>query len=137
MTILWRPLMAVGDATVDADHQTLIELINAVELILLAGGGRAKLATSLDQLSTYAKEHFEREEGLMRHTGFGGLEHHHQAHRGLRSQLVTLRTSIETAADDALPPEEVERLAALLRHWLLDHVFKEDMLLKPFLKSLS
>ena len=133
MTIEWRPAMAVGDATVDADHQKLIELINGVESTLFAAGGRAALAAILDQLASYTKEHFDREESLMRQIGYSALEQHREAHRNLRLQFGTIRTDIEAAKVESLPAEETERLIVLLRHWLLDHVFKEDMKLKPFL----
>ncbi|MDP1899961.1 MAG: hemerythrin family protein [Rubrivivax sp.] len=137
MTILWRPAMAVGDATIDADHQSLIEIINTVELTLQASGGNAELGTTLDQLAIYAKEHFEREESLMRRLGYGGLASHHQAHRELREELGRIRVAIEAAKTEAVPAEEMDRLVKLLRSWLLDHLLKEDMLLKAFLKSVS
>lgn len=135
MPILWRPTMALGDATIDADHEHLIDLINEIETTLHAAGGKATLAASLDQLAVYGKEHFEREEGLMRRIGYPGLAAHHQAHIELRTQLGTLRGKIESAAQQDLPAKEAESLAALLRHWLLDHVFREDMQFKPFLKG--
>ena len=135
MPILWRPNMAVGDATIDADHEHLIDLINEIETTLQAPGGKATLAASLDQLAVYGKEHFEREEGLMRRIGYPGLAAHHQAHIELRAQLGTLRGKIESASLKDLPAKEAEGLAALLRHWLLDHVFREDMQFKPFLKG--
>jgi hemerythrin len=134
MTIVWRSSMAIGDATVDADHQKLIELINAVESALLAAGGRADLAAILDQLAAYTKEHFDREESLMRQIRYGELEQHREAHRNLRLQFGKIRTSVEAAKAESLPAEESQPLVVLLRHWLLDHVFKEDMKLKAFLK---
>lgn len=135
MAILWRPAMAIGDATIDTDHQKLIDLINMVEAILLESGERTQLKRVLDELSTYARLHFDREEGIMRLIHYVGLEHHQHAHRSLRSQLTELRASIESAALEALPPDELQRLVVLLRRWLVDHVFKEDMQLRPFLRQ--
>lgn len=135
MPILWRPTMAIGDATIDADHEHLIDLINEVEDTLQTSDGKATLAACLDQLTVYAKEHFEREEGLMRRAGYPRLEAHHQAHIELRTQFGAIRGKIEAASRQDLPAAEVEGLVTLLRHWLLDHVFKEDLQLKPFLKG--
>ena len=137
MTIAWRSTMAIGDAGIDADHQRLIELINTVEMTVFASAGNAEISASLDQLVTYTNEHFEREENLMRCTSYNGLIHHRQSHRDLCLQLKKIRAEIETAEAKALSTDEIEQLVVLLRHWLLDHVFKEDMLLKPFLKSLE
>jgi hemerythrin-like metal-binding protein len=129
--------MAIGDAMIDADHQKLIGLINTVELTLMASGSNAELAATLDQLTAYTKEHFEREETLMRHLSYNGILHHRQAHRDLREQLAKHRVAIEAAKAEAVPDEDINRLVKLLRSWLLDHLLKEDMLLKAFLKSVS
>lgn len=139
MTIIWRVSMAVGDEMIDADHRKLIDLINTVELTLLASapGGNADLASTLNLLTLYTKVHFEREENLMRHLSYNGLVHHRQAHRDLRVELTKIRASIEAAKVAEVAPTEVSRLIKLLRAWLLDHVLKEDMLLKSFLKEVS
>jgi hemerythrin len=133
MTILWRPAMAIGDEMVDTDHQHLVDLINAVELTLHASEGEASLAGALDALTSYTKEHFEREETLMRVIGYVRLSEHREAHHKLRSRLVEIRRHIEEAKATVAPPPEVQKLIELLRSWLLDHVFKEDMMLKPAL----
>jgi hemerythrin len=137
MTIEWRPAMAVGDEAIDADHRRLIDLINTVELTLQATGGKADLAATLHELSRYTQQHFEREENLMRYLNYNGLIHHRQAHRDLRVQLVKLSNDIAAAKADAVAAGEVDRLVRLLRAWLLDHVLKEDMLLRDFLAKVS
>lgn len=133
MAILWRAAMAVGHDMIDTDHQQLIELINAVEDRLRGTVGDDSLAKTLDQLTLYAHEHFEREENLMRSLQYRRSVEHRQAHRELRTRLEKLRSDIEAANADTTPPAEIERLVVLLRSWLLDHVLKEDMLLKPVL----
>lgn len=133
MTILWRPAMAVGHDMIDADHQQLVDLINTVELTLRAAGGEASLSATLDLLTKYAQDHFEREENLMRSLQYRRTVEHRKAHRDLRARLDKLRVDIEAAKSPATQPADVERLVALLRSWLLDHVLKEDMLLKPVL----
>lgn len=137
MTIAWRPTMAIGDEVIDTDHKQLIDLINSVELTLQAAGGKAELGKTLDELGSYTHDHFQREEHLMSSMRYHGLVQHRLAHRELRLKLVTLRADLEAAKADAVPAGEVERLVSLLRSWLLDHVLKEDMLLKAFLKSSS
>lgn len=133
MTINWRPAMAIGDDMVDTDHQHLIDLINTVELTLHASDGEASLAGALDALSTYTREHFDREETLMHVIGYVQLAEHRQSHHKLRGRLVEIRRHIEAAKATVAPPHEVQKLIELLRSWLLDHVIKEDMLLKPAL----
>jgi len=133
MPILWRPQMSLGNAVLDGDHRYLIALINTVELALRDPAARESLVTVLDQLAAYTVEHFGREERIMGGLGYAGLERHRGAHRELAQRLVEIRAAIEGAADGA-PPSERDRLAELLRGWLLDHVLKEDLLLKPLLE---
>jgi hemerythrin len=133
MTILWRPAMAIGDDMVDTDHQHLIDLINTVELTLQASVGEVSMAGALDALAAYTKEHFDREETLMRVIGYDRLAEHREAHHNLRGRLFEIRRHIEEAKAKVAPPHEVQKLIELLRAWLLDHVMKEDMLLKPAL----
>lgn len=137
MPIVWRDAMEVGDPMIDNDHRRLIDLINAVEVTLAADGRHAELAATLEQLGDYTHGHFEREEHLMRLLGYAALAHHRQAHRDLRSRLAALRRQIEAAKAQRPTDDEAQRLIELLRAWLLDHVLKEDMLLKPHLKSSS
>ncbi len=135
MPIQWREAMAVGDESVDADHRQLIDLINKVELILTAAGGHIELEATLDELGAYTHAHFEREEHLMQCVGYPGLVAHRQAHRELRTQFGALHKAMTAAKAQALTATETSRLVTLLRDWLLDHVLKEDMKVKAFLKK--
>lgn len=130
MTILWRPSMAIGHPMIDADHRRLIDLINTAELALKGGAEDGALAAALDGLTDYAQEHFRREEDVMSLLGYDGLSQHREAHRMLRLRLREIRADIEASAGVA-SGREVDRLVELLRAWLLDHVLKVDMLLKP------
>jgi hemerythrin len=133
MPILWRPQMSLGNALLDGDHRYLISLINTVELALRANGARDALTTALDQLVLYTHDHFDREEKLMRAIRYPAYDEHRRSHRDLAARLVEIRAAIEAAPANAAPEHEVDRLIELLRSWLLDHVLKEDLLLKPVL----
>jgi hemerythrin len=125
--------MAVGHPMIDADHRRLIELINTAELAFKGVGPQGTLADTLDGLTAYANEHFRREEDVMSLLGYDGLSQHREAHRMLRVRLREIRGDIEGKAGVA-SPREIDRLIELLRAWLLDHVLKDDMRLKPILK---
>jgi len=131
MPILWRPQMSLGNALLDGDHRYLISLINTVELALRDPAARDSLIATLDQLAAYTIEHFEREERIMHAVHYLGLARHRNAHRELAQRLVEIRAAIEGATEAT--PAETDRLVELLRDWLLDHVLKEDLLLKPLL----
>jgi hemerythrin-like metal-binding protein len=132
MPIAWRESMAVGDASIDADHQRLIECINAVEGALEAP--HEVLLAALDALREYTVEHFAREESLMRVLGYNGLIEHRQAHRDLRDHLQRLRQQLIAARAEGTSEAQTGELIRLLRAWLLDHVLQMDFRLKPHLR---
>lgn len=133
MTLLWRKQMAVGDERIDQDHKFLICLINTVELALRTGRDRDLLTTTLDQLNEYTLTHFDSEERIMLAIGYRRFDQHKLQHQLLIRELGEIRKRLEGKADGEFPPEECESISTLFRHWLLDHIVKEDMQLRPAL----
>jgi hemerythrin len=125
--------MEVGQAVIDADHRRLVDLINGVEAALVAEScTHRELKASLEALHGYTREHFEREESLMSSVRYADLPGHRVHHRALRRQLVELTAAFERVkAQDDVSQGDRGRLIHLLREWLLSHVLREDMLLKP------
>ena len=58
---------------------------------------------------------------------------HRLAHEKLKSRLRDLSAEIGACADAELPKEAIDRLMTLLRDWLIEHIIKEDFLMKPLL----
>ena len=133
MTLLWREQMSVGNLLLDADHRYLICLINTVELALRSEEDRDILETTLQQLQDYATEHFAREERLQLAIHYARHDAHKASHAELQTELGKIRLKIavlhDTGTTQAAAPEVID----FLRHWLIDHVFREDMLMKPYL----
>jgi hemerythrin len=136
MTILWRPTMAVGNDHIDADHQHLLFLINAAEAALGPEGDRQALTDALERLHAYTHEHFAREEMLMKAIRFPRYVDHRIAHRKLIERLDQLSAEFHASKAGAASAQETQELTGLLRSWLIDHVLKEDLLMKPLLKGL-
>ena len=64
-----------------------------------------------------------------------GLDHHRRCH-------IKMKDELKTSMDDLLSGESMGRkgmdqpqFIEFLRHWMLEHIIKEDLLLKPYLKS--
>ena len=135
MTLLWRKQLEIGDERIDTDHKYLICLINTVELSLRTQKHRDILMATLDQLAEYTERHFEREESIMLSIRYLRYDQHHQQHQLLIKELESIRKRIEARADDALTDEECEAFSTLFRHWIVDHIVKEDMQLKAALQG--
>ena len=139
MPIVWRNAFSIGDPSIDANHRHLLVLINAVENVLKIEQPLSLLLTALDELEAYTREHFAREELLMINLQYARYDGHKAAHLELIEQLNDAAKPIRELGDGASQstlavPEDVrDNLIGLIRHWLVDHIIKEDMLLKPLL----
>ena len=137
MALQWRNALSVGNEMIDNDHKKLFALINEVEVALSGDNPVAEALVAIDGLATYTQEHFFREESIMINLRYIKFDHHKNAHRDLIAQLDAaaapvrqLRAAQARGEATAVPPEARVALIALLRHWLLDHILKEDMHLK-------
>ena len=50
---------------------------------------------------------------------------------------MTTLAELKAEIGDTWEPSAAEHFSSFLRTWLIDHVIKEDLLMKPFLKKLS
>lgn len=130
MSLVWREQLSVGNDVIDEDHKYLIGKINQIEGCLKQGK-RSELLDVLDQLSNYAPIHFASEEKIASCVGYADLEPLHQSHEVLLKELDAVRNEILQATSDV----SVERIGTFLREWLINHVIKEDLRLKPFLSK--
>lgn len=134
----WRPQLAVGHEKIDEDHKRLIELINKVQSLFVTHASMGVLTLALDALHDYTRDHFAREESVMRKIDYPHFHKHAQAHETLVRRLndltekILLAHSQQTSAD-SLPKENKEALLQLLRDWLIHHVIQEDLKMRDYL----
>lgn len=132
MPLLWRSQFSVGNDLIDSDHQYLLEIINKAEISLKAVKA-VELSGLLDELSRYAKSHFEREELIARAVGYPKADQLNLSHNLLTDQMTRFRDNL----GDTWTQASVTEFTAFLRDWLINHVIKEDMLMKPWLTKHS
>ena len=139
MPIVWRDALCVDHGVIDNDHRHLIDLINAIEHTVTADGSIRQLQAALDQLALYTGQHFSREEDILISHHYARFDDHKAQHIRLIEELadaarpVRAVTDIDSPISAVLAAEDVGKLTELLRHWLLDHIIKEDLKIKPLL----
>ncbi|MBI5108220.1 MAG: hemerythrin family protein [Rhodocyclales bacterium] len=139
MPIVWRDAFSIGYRQIDDDHRHLLDLINIVEGVLTGEYALGRLFDAIDDLATYTRQHFALEERLMMAAMYPGIDRHKAAHRELIEQLQKAAKPIrelkaaEPLSTLTIPEEARDALVGLLRHWLVDHIIKEDMQLKSVL----
>jgi hemerythrin len=132
MGLAWREQLSVGNDLIDSDHKYLIEIINAATTHLKSKNW-LDLKTSFEKLARYSYAHFLTEEKIALAVGFPTAEHLHESHAALLSKLEYMAQEVSEVWSD----ESIEKFNGLLRDWLINHVIKEDMLLRPYLKKYS
>ena len=132
MALQWREQLSVGNDLIDSDHRQLIEIINLADSSLQKMNF-PELTKALEQLSKYARLHFEREEKIAAAAKYPGSEHLHKSHGTLLQGLDVVAQEIGSDWNAAA----AEHFGKFLREWLVNHVIKEDMLMKPWLQKLS
>jgi hemerythrin len=132
MGLQWRDQLSVGNDLIDADHKYLIELINRAEASM-KGMNRAELVTVLDELGHYGQTHFEREEMIAKAVGYPQFDQLHDAH----TQLVASLGKVKTELGDSWSEEAQIQFTVFLRDWLIQHVIKEDIPMKPWMTKFS
>lgn len=128
MPIQWREKFNVGNDLIDSDHQYLLEIINKAERSLMTNNHQ-QLTAVLDELARYGKMHFEREEVIARAAGYPKAEQLHVSHGELVAKLAEFCHGLDTVWTQ----DSITAFTSFLRDWLLNHVIKEDMLMKPWL----
>lgn len=128
MTLEWREQLSVGNDLIDADHQHLIGIINSAEHSLKSKN-MSGLTMVLDSLFSYSKIHFSREEMIASAVGYTDVAHMHASHEALLTRLTEMKQEIGESLTDSAS----EHFTLFLRDWLINHVIKEDMKMKPFL----
>ncbi|GAB5604358.1 bacteriohemerythrin [Sideroxyarcus sp. TK5] len=135
MAIAWREQLSVGNNIIDEDHKYLIEIINRVETCL-AKKDMAALKAELQRLHDYSQLHFDREEKIAIAVGYQQTPGLQQSHQSLMEKLGKMESGFVNA-EQTWSPELTRGFADFLRNWLIDHVIKEDLLMKPSLQKYS
>ncbi|MGE4280874.1 MAG: bacteriohemerythrin [Magnetospirillum sp.] len=126
----WSDELSVGVSSLDADHRTLVDLINELGQAIDERRGGAQVVSTLARLTRHVREHFEREEALLNRCGYAEAEDHAQQHAHTVNRLGELNA---LAAED----DEAAAHAVLdfLKAWFVNHVVGNDLKLRDFFRE--
>lgn len=113
---------------IDAEHETLVELINRLHTAMADGREPAELGAIIALLIAHTRSHFDHEERLMAEHAFPGLSKHKQEHDRLLAHIEQL--AMRFADGDLLLSFAV---MIDLKGWALVHIEKYDIALGAFL----
>jgi hemerythrin-like metal-binding protein len=131
MSIVWRDSMKIGDTELDAEHKKFIALLNLIE----RGLQQNDVSPAVDifeELLNYVETHLPAEEAYMERIDYPGLDDHKRLHEEFAYNFYVLLGRFRASYDDDERRRHVMRLAEMVREWLVDHILKEIIDLKPY-----
>lgn len=117
----WENSYSVYNAKVDEQHKKLFELAADVEKIWDRPVSKGEVKDLLAEFFNYMKEHFHDEEQYMKMIGYPSLAEHQRIHKEIIQTMIDLIKDIKTTNDLK------EKLYAIAKKWLLEHILFEDM----------
>jgi len=127
MSIDWKDNYKIGDPVVDEQHEQLFDLTNQ----FIAADSLGAMRGLMILLYKHTREHFEKEEQLMREVGFAGLAEHQEHHNKLLCRLGEL--SMDVGKGHMNKPA----IVSLMTDWATKHIPLEDTLVVAHMKKLS
>ena len=129
--MIWTDKMSVGVASVDAEHQRLVEMIDELYEGVLADAAEPALNSVLDGLIEYTDVHFRNEEQLFEKAHYSRLAQHKAQHDELRRRVGQYREQVGNQKSTIVAAE----LLRFLKEWLAQHIQHDDKEACAFLKS--
>jgi len=131
MEMEWKEQLSVGNEMIDSDHKKLIGMVSSVERAMRAEDSFA-LVQALKLLWVYMDVHFANEEKIARAVKFS-FDEHRLTHHYLQKEFQHLRDELED--NNIWCESAIEHFTCFLRRLLIDHIYKEDILMKPVLQT--
>jgi len=118
----WRDDFRIGIASVDHEHQGLIQLLNDLYEGVQGKAGKDAVADFLGEINANISAHFALEERIMRERGYDQYADHKADHERLLDGIRDIMDDYESGAY----LEYDEALAAHLRDWFTTHFKTKD-----------
>ena len=128
----WANDMVIDNGPIDADHQLLVEQVNALHSATQEGRGSQVVGGLLDQLVNSTVEHIRREEELLKRIQYPDFERHKKGHDRFIHDLRDLQSRYHEGGFMI-----AARLSSLLRDWLSIHIRREDKKIYYHLRELE
>ncbi len=127
--LTWRDSYTIGEENIDAQHQRLVALINALHEKIEELQPQAVVDKALIYLIKYAEEHFRDEEHFMKKIGYPEYETHKKEHERLVIEVFEFKDRYSKGLVSH------KDMLIFLRNWLIDHVLGTDTKIRSYIGS--
>lgn len=126
----WQPMFSVGHPLLDAQHQRLLGLCARASACLADSSEQSvgEFHLILNDLMTYARQHFRTEEQLLRDLSYSHLDTQLAEHEAYLTRLVDFTTEAMFGVIDK------PALQHYLGEWWMYHILVSDMAFSPIFR---
>ncbi|HWQ30512.1 MAG TPA: diguanylate cyclase [Negativicutes bacterium] len=128
--LAWRQEWESGNSDIDIQHRELLDMVDHLIEISLAGNGYGETIEQVDKLLKHVAFHFDFEENVLKEVEYPELEEHIESHRVLVAKAMQLENSYRKG--------EIKSSAFfsyLVDDVILGHMIDEDSKYFPSLKD--
>jgi hemerythrin len=130
MNVRWLDSFELGVPEIDSDHKTIVRLMKLVEDSVTANYSPRTTVALIDRLFAYTRDHFRREEEMLKSWGYEEID----KHSGYHGELMDSAEEIKAACLKAAGEDDFQECCSELMRFLIDDVVRGDMKLKSFLQ---
>jgi hemerythrin len=130
--IQWNAGLSVQVPEMDAQHQKLFALINALNDAMLSGKSKETLGAILAELAKYTTVHFAHEERCLKQVGYPALADQVAEHRTFQKEVQRFQGEF-AAGRIGLSID----IMSFLNDWLKKHILGKDKQYSPYLAAKS
>lgn len=132
MAIEWTPDLAVGEPTIDAQHQEIFRRVDGLLESMKKGQGKGEIGAMLEYLGAYVVEHFGAEERAMAAVDDPNLALHRAEHAQFIADYQAMRARyLAQGVNTALVIDVNDRVCT----WLRNHIARTDKRLAVLLRA--
>ena len=132
LEIAWLKEYELGNDFVDSQHKRLFELVVNLSKSCHEGEDINTLGEILDFLLQYTVQHFSDEESLQIECNFPEYEYHKKLHEEFEA---TVSEKVSEFKEKGSTKDLSNTINDFVVAWLLNHILKEDMKIKDYIKS--
>jgi len=121
-TIEWRPEYETGIASIDHEHQEIINRLNRLLIAAEEGGSKEGTLAELGEIYAWISAHFALEEQIMRNKKYDQYDDHKDDHERLLDDISSILMDFENGSYGGLD----DAFRSRLHNWFAEHFKSKD-----------
>jgi hemerythrin len=122
MELQWSEILSVKVKVIDDQHKKFISIVNELFKSFYKMDSRDRLGKIIDQLISYASEHFATEEKYFDEFNYEFSAEHKQQHLELKTRILDIKNKFNKEEEGA-----IDELLDYVEDWLVNHIQTHDM----------